>query len=156
MITLRKIQLRSLEGTVHTIPHSEVSIIGNLTKDYSYYLFDVGVAYKEDVDEVIACLKDVDEEMNNDEEYRNDIIEPLEILGVDEFADSAVVIKARVRTVAHQRWVVGQTRPAAINSATVNRGLRLRPRLIISSGISLLAAAGTTTSAPGVQPCALK
>ena len=107
-ITLRKIQLRDLEGIVHTVPFGEVSIVDNYTKEYSYYLFDVGVAYKEDTDQVIEHLKNIDEGMRESEQYQDLILEPLEILGVDQFADSAVVIKARIKTRAHDRWTIGR------------------------------------------------
>ncbi len=107
-ITLRKVQIRDLDGTVHTIPFSEVAVIDNYTKVFSYYLFEVGVAYREDVDEVIACLREIDEDMRKDDEYGKHILEPLEILGVDKFADSAVIIKARTKTAPMEKWYVGR------------------------------------------------
>ncbi|GAB1262651.1 mechanosensitive ion channel family protein [Aurantivibrio plasticivorans] len=107
-ITIRKIQLRDLDGTVHTVPFGEVTTVSNLTKEFSYYLFDVGIAYRENVDDVMQCLQEIDEEMRNDDEFKNLMLEPLEVLGVDKFADSAVVIKARVKTRAHDRWKVGR------------------------------------------------
>ncbi|MEE3191248.1 MAG: mechanosensitive ion channel domain-containing protein, partial [Pseudomonadota bacterium] len=85
-ITLRKIQMRDLDGTVHTIPFGEVSIISNLTKDFSYYLMDVGVAYRENTDEVVAIMREVDEDLRSDKDFEDLILEPLEVLGVDQFA----------------------------------------------------------------------
>lgn len=107
-LTIRKIELRSLEGTVHTVPFSDITVVDNLTKDYSYYMFNVGVAYREDTDEVIQCLLEIDEEMRADDEFGSSILEPLEVLGVDSFGDSAVIIKARSRTRAHNKWTVGR------------------------------------------------
>ncbi|MEC8102481.1 MAG: mechanosensitive ion channel family protein [Pseudomonadota bacterium] len=107
-ITLRKIQMRDLDGTVHTIPFGEVSIISNLTKDYSYYLMDVGVAYRENTDDVVAVMREVDEDLRADEKYKELILEPLEVMGVDQFADSAVMIKARIKTKPIQQWNVGR------------------------------------------------
>lgn len=107
-ISLRKIQLRDLEGIVHTVPFGEVSIVDNYTKEYSYYLFNVGIAYKEDTDQVIQHLQSIDEELRDTDEYSDMILEPLDILGLDEFADSAVIIKARIKTRAHDRWTVGR------------------------------------------------
>lgn len=107
-ITLRKIQLRNLDGTVHTIPHSEIAVIDNLTKDYSYYLTDIGVAYKEDVDEVIDCLYAVDKDLQADDEFKNKILEPIQIFGLDKFADSSLNIKVRIKTGSHDRWPVGR------------------------------------------------
>jgi len=107
-ITLRKIQMRDLDGTVHTIPFGEVSIISNLTKDFSYYLMDVGVAYRENTDEVVKIMREVDEDLRSDPEFSDRILEPLEVLGVDQFADSAVVIKARIKTLPIQQWSIGR------------------------------------------------
>ncbi|MBD3649546.1 MAG: mechanosensitive ion channel family protein [Pseudomonadales bacterium] len=105
---IRVLQLRDLAGVVHVIPYSEVTSIKNYTKDFSYYLFDVGIAYREDVDEVMEVLKKLSDEICEDEEFKDLILEPLEILGVDQFADSAVVIKARIKTQPRERWAVGR------------------------------------------------
>lgn len=107
-ITIRKIQLRDMAATVYTIPFSEVTIIENLTKDFSYYVMDIGVSYRENTDEVIGYLKEIDDEMRQEEPYKDLMIEPIEILGVDRFADSAVIIKARLKTLPIQQWTVGR------------------------------------------------
>lgn len=107
-ITLRKVQLRALDGTVYTVPFSEINIVENLTKEFSYYILDVGIAYREDTDEVIKYLKEIDEDMRSDDEFKNLMLEPIEIFGVDQFADSAVVIKARLKTQPIRQWDVGR------------------------------------------------
>ncbi|NBC32149.1 MAG: mechanosensitive ion channel [Alphaproteobacteria bacterium] len=105
-INIRTIILRDLEGTVHTIPFSQVSSVSNLTKDFSYALFDIGVAYREDVDEVIEVITQVAAELETDPQVGQFILEPIEILGLDQFADSAVVIKCRIRTKPIKQWAV--------------------------------------------------
>lgn len=107
-ITIRKVQLRDLSGTVYTVPFSEIGIVENLTKDFSFYLMDIGVAYRENTDEVIEVLKEVSAELCADEEYKSDILDQIEILGVDSFADSAVIIKARIKTLPIKQWRVGR------------------------------------------------
>ena len=79
-----------------------------MTKEYSRYVFEVGVAYREDVDVVINILKEVDEDMRTNSEFTEDILEPIEILGLDEFADSAIIIKARTKTKPIRQWAVGR------------------------------------------------
>ncbi len=66
------------------------------------------MAYREDVDEVMALLKEIGESLQRDPEFKDDILEPLEILGVDKFDDSAVVIKARITTKPIKQWRVGR------------------------------------------------
>ena len=107
-ITIRKVQLRNLNGTVHTVPFSELSVIDNFTKEYSYYLMDIGVAYKEDVDQVNECIFSVSKTLRDDENFKHLILDDVEVLGVDGFAESAVIIKARIKTQAKAKWVVGR------------------------------------------------
>jgi small-conductance mechanosensitive channel len=107
-INLKTTILRDLAGNVHYVPNGQIDVVTNMTKDYSRYVFDIGVAYREDVDEVIDVIKEVDEEMRNDPDYKNDILEPIEILGLDQFADSAVIIKARTTTMPIKQWRVAR------------------------------------------------
>lgn len=107
-INLKTTILRDLAGNVHYVPNGQIDVVTNMTKDYSRYVFDIGVAYREDVDEVIEVIKEVDEEMRNDPEFRDDIIEPIEILGLDQFADSAIIIKARTTTMPIKQWRIGR------------------------------------------------
>ena len=107
-LTLRTIQLRDLGGTVHVIPFSEVTTLENLTKDFSRYIFDIGIAYRENTDHVIEVLYELGEELLKDAHYSELILEPLEVLGVDSFGDNAVVIKARITTKPAKQWIVGR------------------------------------------------
>ena len=107
-LSIRALRLRDLSGAVHTIPFSTVETVTNLTKDYSYYVFELGVAYREDTDEVTEVLRQISAGMEADAEYGPMILAPLEVLGVDQFADSAVILKARVKTVPVKQWYVGR------------------------------------------------
>jgi small conductance mechanosensitive channel len=107
-ITIRTVRLRDLQGTVHTIPFGSVTIISNMTKDYSMYLLDIGVAYKENTDRVIAAMREVFGDVAADPTYANDIIGELEVLGVDRFAESAVYVRARIKTLPSRQWSVGR------------------------------------------------
>ena len=107
-LNLRTTVLRGLDGTVHIFPNGSIESLSNMTHGFSYYIFDVGVAYKEDTDRVVAVLKELAAEMMKEEAYRPHILEPLEVLGVDKFADSAVIIKARIKTMPIQQWLVGR------------------------------------------------
>jgi small-conductance mechanosensitive channel len=107
-LSIRSIRLRSLDGTVHIIPFSAVTMVSNMTKDFAFAVFDVGVAYHEDTDRVVEVLKATAEEMRAEDRWAAVIREPLEILGVDRFADSAVVIRARFRTNPGSQWAVSR------------------------------------------------
>lgn len=107
-INLRTTVLRGLDGTVHIFPNGVIERLSNMTREYSYYLFDIGVAYKEDTDRVVQVVKQIADELMREAPYRDAILEPIEVLGVDQFAESAVIIKARFKTRPIQQWVVGR------------------------------------------------
>ena len=107
-LSIRSIRLRDLSGNVHTVPFSSVNTVTNMTKLYSYYLLDIGVAYRENTDEVAEVCRQIVEQMRAEPEFAPEILEPLEVLGVDQFADSAVIIKARIKTRPIKQWMVGR------------------------------------------------
>ena len=107
-LSIRSIRLRDLSGHVHTIPFSTVDTVTNLTKDFSYSVFEVGVAYREDTDAVTEVLREIGAEMQADPELGPLILEPLDVMGVDKFGNSAVVIKARFKTAPIKQWTVGR------------------------------------------------
>ncbi|HNU71118.1 MAG TPA: mechanosensitive ion channel family protein [Thermodesulfobacteriota bacterium] len=107
-INLKITILRDLAGNVHYIPNGQISIVTNMTKGYSRYVFDIEISYDQDVDEVLQVMQEVDESLRSDPAFKDDIIEPLEILGLDRFADSAVIVKARTTTKPIKQWGVAR------------------------------------------------
>lgn len=107
-MNLKMTILRDLSGNVHFVPNGEISVVTNMTKVYSRYVLEIGVAYREDVDEVMAIMREVDEDLRRDPDFGPDIIEPLEMLGLDAFGDSALIIKARVTTKPIKQWAVAR------------------------------------------------
>ncbi len=107
-VNLKMTVLRDLSGNVHYIPNGTIDVVTNMTKGFSYYVLDIGVAYKEDIDSVIQVVKQIDEKIRKSADYQDEILEPLEILGLDRFADSAVVIRARIKTFPGKQWRVGR------------------------------------------------
>jgi small conductance mechanosensitive channel len=105
-VTIRTVRLRDLGGNVHTIPFSAIAVVTNMTKDFSFAAFEIGVAYRESVDNVMQVIKEVAEDQRRDRAYRRVILAPLEMLGLDAFADSAVVIKCRFRVRPGSQWMV--------------------------------------------------
>jgi small conductance mechanosensitive channel len=124
-ISFRTITLRDLSGTVHIFPNGTVATLSNMTKDWSYYLLDIGVAYKEDTDRVSAVMKEVGKELHEDPEIGPNILEPIEILGVDQFGDSAVVIKARLKTLPIKQWMVGREYRRRLKKAFDEKGIEI-------------------------------
>lgn len=105
-ITLRLTVLRDLNGHVHFIPNGTITSVTNHTHGWSQAVFDVGVAYKEDVDDVMQVLLELGREMKNDPVFGRDILDDPEMCGVNEFGDSAVVIRMLVKTKYNRMWPV--------------------------------------------------
>jgi small conductance mechanosensitive channel len=107
-LSIRTVRLRDLAGVVHTIPFNSIEAVSNLTREFSFHVFDIGIAYREDVDEVIEIIKAVGEELQSDAEIGPLVLEPLEVFGLDQFGDSAIVIKGRIKTKPIKQWQVGR------------------------------------------------
>jgi len=107
-VNLRTTVLRDLEGAVHIFPNGTITTLTNKTQQFSHYVFDIGVAYKEDTDRVVEVLQDIGDRMREEEEWRELMLDRLEVMGVDKFADSAVIIKMRIKTEPGKQWNVGR------------------------------------------------
>jgi small conductance mechanosensitive channel len=105
-IQLRVTVLRDLEGNVHYVPNGQIAIISNFTSSYAQPVVDVGVAYETDIDHAISVFGDEMQKLAADPEYAELISDVPEVLGVIELGDSSVVLRARLTTVADQRWAV--------------------------------------------------
>lgn len=124
-ITYRIIVLRDLAGVVHIFPHGSITTLSNMTMGWSAYPLDIGVAYKEDTDQVVAVMKEVAAELQQDPAYGPKILEPLEVFGVDGFGDSAVTIKARLRTLPVEQWAVGREYRRRLKKAFDANGIEI-------------------------------
>jgi small conductance mechanosensitive channel len=107
-MSLRTIKLRAFDGTLQVIPYSEAQVIFNKTKGYSYYVFDLSISYSSDIAKALELMKQTGEDLRADPEFAPLILEALEIFGVDQLADSAVMLKARIRTHPGKQWTVGR------------------------------------------------
>jgi len=107
-INLRTTVLRGFDGAVHIFPNGTIQSLSNLTREYSYYVFDLGVSYSADTDRVVEAMRETAERLRAEPDYAPLMLEPLEVAGVDRFADSSVIIKARVKTLPGQQWKVGR------------------------------------------------
>ena len=124
-INLRTMVLRDLEGVVHIFPNGEIKQVSNRTKEWSRSVIDVGVAYKEDVDQVMDVLKDIGSELPADPTFGPMILEPLEVLGVDNFGDSQVTIKIAIKTLPLKQWAVGRELRRRIKKTFDHKGIEI-------------------------------
>ena len=106
-------------------PNGSVETLSNRTKDFSYCVLEVGVAYKEDTDTVAGVLHEVGAELVGDPLFQDAVLEPLEVLGVDAFEDSQVTIKIRIKTVPLEQWTVGRELRRRIKKAFEAKGIEI-------------------------------
>jgi small conductance mechanosensitive channel len=105
-ITLRKTMLRDLNGTVHHIPHGEIKRVSNLSKDFARVNMNIGVAYDSNLDQVIAVINATGTAMAADAQWKDAFIKPIQFVRVDDFGDSAIVVKALGETHVLRQWEV--------------------------------------------------
>lgn len=107
-MSIRALKLRDSSGALHSIPFSSVGSVTNMSKEFAFAVFDVGVCYGEDVDRVSTVLNRLGDEMLVEPEWADKILNPLEVLGLERFDTNAVIVRARFRTKALQQWVVAR------------------------------------------------
>lgn len=124
-VNFRTLVLRDLAGVVHVFPNGAINTMSNMTNEWSAYIFDIQVAYKEDTDRVVELLKQAGRELQEDAEYGPFILEELEIFGVDKFAESAVMIKGRIKTKPIRQWMVGREYLRRVKQAFDQAGVEI-------------------------------
>jgi small conductance mechanosensitive channel len=124
-ITFRTMVLRDLAGVVHVVPNGAITTLANMTMGWSGYVIDVGVAYKEDTDRVVGVMTAVAEELRKDPAIGPAILAPIEVFGVDDFKESEVTIKARLKTVPMQQWNVGREYRRRLKKAFDAQGIEI-------------------------------
>lgn len=107
-IEVRTISLRDFSGTVHIFQNGKINNLSNMTKEWSAAVFDIGVAYKENPDKVIEVIEKVGTELKENEAFGVNILEPIEIAGLDRFGESEIVIRARLKTKPGTQFATGR------------------------------------------------
>lgn len=124
-INFRTTVIRDLQGIVHVFPNGAITQLSNQSKGWSRYVIDVGVAYKENIDYVMEVLREIGDGLCKDNKFSSLILEPLEILGVDSFGDSDVVIKCMIKTLPLKQWEVGRELRRRIKNTFDLKGIEI-------------------------------
>lgn len=110
-ISLRMTTLRDLDGTVHYIPHGEIKKVSNLSKYFARVNLNIGISYNSNLEHVISVVNKVGKKLAEDPKWKEYILEPPQFLRIDDFADSAIVIKILGKTKPLKQWdVTGELR----------------------------------------------
>jgi small conductance mechanosensitive channel len=134
-MTLRYIRLRDYEGSVHYVPNGTITSVTNRSRGYAYAVIDVGVAYREDIDAVYAVMREVAGNLRADPEFADKIEDDIEIAGVDNWADSAVVIRCRFKVRPLEQWGVRRAYLYRLKKAFDDAGIEIPyPHLTVYAG----------------------
>ena len=124
-LTLRYVQLRDYDGNVHFVPNGTITTVVNMSRGYAQAVIDVGVGYGTDLDEAIAVMREVGTELREDAAFRARILDDLEIAGVEQWADSSVMLRARFRVAALEQWTVRREYLKRLKRAFDARGIEI-------------------------------
>ncbi|MFC3126954.1 mechanosensitive ion channel family protein [Pseudoroseomonas globiformis] len=105
-LSIRSIKLRAIDGSLHIIPFSTVNSVTNMTRDFSFAVLDVQVAYREDLDRVVEVLSGICSEMRAEAKWGLMIRDDLEVLGVDKLLPDGPILRVRIKTEPIKRWEV--------------------------------------------------
>ncbi|HYG55514.1 MAG TPA: mechanosensitive ion channel family protein [Burkholderiales bacterium] len=136
-VTLRYVRLRNFEGHVHFIPNGEIKTVTNRTRGYAQAVIEVGVSYREDPDEALGIMREVAANMRADAAWREKLPDDIEVIGVERWADSAVILRARLRVVPPiEQWNVRREFLKRLKKAYDERGIEIPfPHLTLYPGM---------------------
>ncbi len=133
-LTVRSVGLRSIDGNYHIVPFSSVDTVTNFMRGFSYHVADIGVAYREDIKEVKRLLGVAFERLREGE-HKDAIIGDLEMFGVNELGDSAVVVRVRIKTLPGSQWGVGRAYNEVVKEVLDEAGVEIPfPHLTVYMG----------------------
>jgi len=124
-LTIRSVSLRDLHGAYHIIPFSSVDMVTNFMRDFAYFVCDMGVAYRENTDEVRDAMMDAFDELAGDDAVASKLLGRMEWMGVTTFGDNAVTVRTRLKTRPGAQWATGRAYNAIVKRIFDERGIEM-------------------------------
>lgn len=132
-LTLTMCVIRAYNGDVHYLRNGQIDTVINQTKDFSFPLFNVGVAYKTNINHVMQVLKDLGRELKESEEYGKYVLSDIEICGLNEFQDSAIVVLCRIKTTPQEQWKIKRRFNQMIKERFEQEGIEIPfPQIVVN------------------------
>lgn len=143
-VTLRHIRLRDYDGHVHYVPNGTISTVTNRSRGYAFAVIEVGIAYRESIDEAFDVMREVGRSLRDDPDLGPKIMDDLEIAGVDRWADSAVILRGRMKTLPLQQFGVRRAFLKRLKQAFDDKGIEIPfPHVTVYAGQPKTGAAST-------------
>lgn len=138
-VTLRYVRLRDYDGNVHFVSNGQIGAVVNLSRGYAQAVVDVGVAYREDLDRVMAVMLQVAQELREVAAFRDRILDKFELAGVERWDESAVVLRGRFRVGPLAQWDVRREYLRRLKAAFDEHGIEIPfPQLALHAPPGLL------------------
>ncbi|MFE4106030.1 mechanosensitive ion channel family protein [Almyronema epifaneia] len=107
-MNLRITQLRDTGGRLITIPTSDINRVANYSQRWSRADLKLPVHYNANIDQMLDLARQVGADMQADSDWQTLILEDPKILGVDDFGDSALIIRVWIKTQPMKQWDVSR------------------------------------------------
>jgi moderate conductance mechanosensitive channel len=134
-LTIRSVSMRDLNGVYHVIPFSSVDMVSNMMRNFSYHVADIGVAYRENIVDVKNAMHEAFDRLAAMEDHAPNIIGPFEMMGVNAFEDSAVIVRGRIKTLPGKQWATGRAYNEIIKEIFDERGIEIPfPHMTLYAG----------------------
>ena len=117
--------LRSTDGQLITIPNGSITVVRNLTKDWSRVDFTVEVAYDADIKGALQVLREVSKEFYSDPDWREYLVDPIEVLGIDNISHSGLLLRVWLKTQPLKQWLVGREFRLRVKQAFDREGIAI-------------------------------
>lgn len=105
-MTLRYVRLRDYDGHVHFVPNGQIGAVVNLGREHARAVVDVGVAYGADLERAMQVMRETADAMRSEAAWAAMIVDVFEMVGVDRWADSSVILRGRFKVVPLAQWTV--------------------------------------------------
>ncbi|MBZ0130983.1 MAG: mechanosensitive ion channel family protein [Rhodocyclaceae bacterium] len=134
-VTLRYVRLRDYDGNVHFIPNGSIVTVINKSRGFAYAVVDVGVAYRENADEALEVMRAAGAALKADPVFGPKILQDVEIVGVENWADSAVILRCRFKVAPLEQWNVRREYLKRLKAAFDAAGIEIPfPHLTVYAG----------------------
>ncbi|HEY1755163.1 MAG TPA: mechanosensitive ion channel family protein [Bryobacteraceae bacterium] len=107
-INLRTTVLRAENGAVYIIANGSITVLANLTREYSYYIFETILAHQADANKALEILEQTGVELTAEEAYKPAALAPIEVMGVDRLGEHGATIRARLKTLPSAQYLIGR------------------------------------------------
>ena len=124
-LTIRSVSLRDLEGVFHIVPFSSVDSVSNYNKGFGYHVADVGIAYREDIDQAKAVMIAAFDELVDENDQGRHVMGDFEWFGVNSLGDSAVVLRGRIKARPGWQWAVGRAYNEIVKKRLDDAGIEI-------------------------------